>query len=133
MDEEEAVHAQPVASTSKLPSAAEAPGTAGPSKSSLKKAARQARFEATKQHRRQAEEERKKARDAQRRQDLKDGKLSVEEIEAMQAKRKAKEIKKRGGKSHVTDEDCWQGGVIMDLGFDDLMLESVSLQTDNDA
>ncbi len=117
---------QPVASTSTAEPTLPPPG---PSKTSLKKAAKKAERDATKLDRRRAERERKRAREAQRKQDIKEGKLTAEELEIFSGRKKLKNLRNESRKkgSLVSDVKCWKGGLIVDCGFDELMSENVSL------
>lgn len=99
------------------------------SKNAIKKAAKQARIEAEKSSRRAYEKEKAKARKAAQKAEFESGQMTPEQVEAYELKRKERNeklrAKQKGGK--VKDEEAWKGGIVIDLGFDELMTEAVSL------
>lgn len=100
------------------------------SKNALRRARRAEYLAATKMDRRQAEKERKRARHAQAMEDYRSGNLTPEERAEIERKKAAKLLKQqsraRGGMTGIKSlDEGWKGGVIVDLGFDELMTEQV--------
>ncbi|OCF32896.1 tRNA (guanine-N(1)-)-methyltransferase [Kwoniella heveanensis BCC8398] len=97
----------------------------GMSKSAMKRAARQARLEALKPIKRAAEKERRKARAAQLAEGYANGTLSEADREIFE-RRKQTEKERRVAKrkiEHGEQGSDWRGGIVVDLGFDELMNE----------
>jgi hypothetical protein len=118
----------PEASTSSNPDVID-PNAPNPlSKNAMKKAAKLARMEAQKPNRRAQEKEKAKARKASQKADYEAGKMTAEEaaeyLERVRDRTDKLNAKQRGGR--VKDKDAWRGGLIIDLGFDDLMNQGVS-------
>ncbi|RSH92661.1 tRNA (guanine(9)-N(1))-methyltransferase [Saitozyma podzolica] len=96
------------------------------SKSAMKKAARKARMEELKPIRRQAEKERRRERAVQLAEGYAAGTLTPEEralVETRRAKERERRESKRKGPEKGVDQEAWKGGVIIDLGFDELMTD----------
>ncbi|KAK8865705.1 hypothetical protein IAR55_000850 [Kwoniella newhampshirensis] len=97
----------------------------GMSKSAVKRAAKQARMEALKPMKRAAEKERRKIRTAQLAKGYAEGTLSEAEREIVERRKrleKQRKVAKRKAE-HGEEGNGWGGGVVVDLGFDDLMNE----------
>jgi hypothetical protein len=123
---------QPEASTSAVNESGEAEDPDAPpkmSKNAAKKAARMAKADAAKGARRAAEKLRAKEKKYAQQAEFNEGKMTAEEAAEYEIKKKEKAAKMRlrqkGEK--VKDEDTWQGGIVIDLAFDHLMVEPVSL------
>ena len=119
---------EPEASTSANPGILD-PNAPNPlSKNAMKKAAKLARMEAQKPNRRAQEKDKAKARKASQKADYEAGKMTPEEaaeyLERVRDRTDKLNAKQRGGR--VKDKDAWRGGLIVDLGFDDLMNQGVS-------
>ncbi|OCF75178.1 hypothetical protein I204_04029 [Kwoniella mangroviensis CBS 8886] len=103
----------------------------GMSKNAMKRAAKQAKMEAMKPLKRAAEKARRKERAAELSKGYKDGTLSEKDKEIYEKRKKLEkdrkaEKKKFRDKDHEGDDvqgECWNGGVVIDLGFDELMNE----------
>lgn len=122
----------PVSGTdSKVKCAADEDETEAPkmSKNAMKREAKRARWEATKLDRRQAEKDRRRDKRAADKAEFDSGTMTPEEKEAYEQRRQHRQQKNKarlkGGLAK--EEDAWKGGIIIDLGFDELMLEGVSL------
>lgn len=123
----------PLASTSALPS-----GDAPPlSKNQLRKLRKQAEYEASKVERRAAERDRKRAKRAKEVAELKAGTLPPERLEQLERKKQEKRLKDQaraqGMLADLSDPNAgWKGGLVIDLAFDELMNEQVSLAGNRD-
>ncbi|WVQ97063.1 hypothetical protein IAU59_004173 [Kwoniella sp. CBS 9459] len=97
----------------------------GMSKSAMKRAARQARLEALKPIKRAAEKERRKARSAQLSEGYANGTLSEADKEIFERRKKLEKDRRVAKRKIETgdQEGDWRGGVVVDLGFDELMNE----------
>lgn len=92
------------------------------SKKAQKKAAKVARYVAEKSARRAHEKQVKKEKKAALSAKRDAGELGPEELE-LDAERKR--IKKQMRKSISKGSEVWKGKIVIDLGFDDLMIEKV--------
>ncbi|WWD18116.1 hypothetical protein CI109_102565 [Kwoniella shandongensis] len=95
------------------------------SKNAMKRAAKQARMEAVKPLKRAAEKERRKIRTAQLAKGYAEGTLTEEEREIVERRKRLEKQRKvaRRKAEHGEEGDGWGGGVVVDLGFDELMNE----------
>jgi len=84
----------------------------------------QARMMAVRPEKRAAERARKRERDAQRKEGYAAGTLTAEEMEVYEKRKAMKKARTDDGKK--AKKDVWKGGVIIDLGFDDMMRDPVS-------
>lgn len=78
--------------------------------------------------RRQAEKERRRERAVQLAEGYAAGTLTPEEralVESRRAKERERRESKRKGPEKGVDQEAWKGGVIIDLGFDELMTDQV--------
>lgn len=78
--------------------------------------------------RRQAEKERRRERAVQLAEGYAAGTLNAEEkalVESRRAKERERRVSKRKGPEKGVDQEAWKGGVIIDLGFDELMTDQV--------
>ncbi|WVF70694.1 hypothetical protein IAT40_005487 [Kwoniella sp. CBS 6097] len=97
----------------------------GMSKSAMKRAARQARLEALKPMKRAAEKERRKARLTQLSEGYANGTLSEADKEIFERRKRTEKERKVAKRKidHGEQDGDWRGGVVVDLGFDELMNE----------
>ncbi|WVQ85487.1 hypothetical protein IAT38_007652 [Cryptococcus sp. DSM 104549] len=96
------------------------------SKSAMKRAAKKARMAEVKPLKRAAEKERRRIRHAQLSEGYAAGTLSAEDKDIYERRRrveKERRIASKAFKSGEQSED-WKGGVVIDLGFDELMSEN---------
>ena len=80
---------------------------------------------ASRPEKRAAERARKRERDAERKEGYAAGTLSAQEVEVFEKRKALKKARIDDAKG--TRKDVWKGGVIIDLGFDDMMRDPVSL------
>ncbi|WVQ65104.1 uncharacterized protein L199_003276 [Kwoniella botswanensis] len=134
MDEESMMNASSEGNVLAGPSSLGGPSIERPegmSKNAMKRAAKQAKMEAMKPLKRAAEKARRKERAAELSKGYKEGTLSEKDKEIYEKRKKLEkdrkaEKKKFRDKDHEGDYDsgeCWNGGVVIDLGFDELMNE----------
>ncbi|TYJ55914.1 hypothetical protein B9479_003437 [Cryptococcus floricola] len=121
IDEEAAMNVGP----STTPTTAGDKSAAGLSKKAQKRAAKQAKMETLKPLKRAAEKERRRVRNAELHEGYAAGTLSEADKAIVerrrQIERERKEAKKRLDKGEQGDD--WKGGVVVDLGFDELMAD----------
>ncbi|KAK4686939.1 tRNA (guanine9-N1)-methyltransferase, partial [Tremellales sp. Uapishka_1] len=116
------------ASTSVLPPLAG--GEVALSKNAMKRAAKQAKMDALKPVRRQAERLRRQQKHGERREAYAAGTMTPEEKEAFERARDLKRTRqsnKKKTEAHdgvmVGQQGVWKGGVVIDLDFDELMTD----------
>jgi hypothetical protein len=84
----------------------------------------QERMLAGRPEKRAAERARKRERDAQRKEGYAAGTLTAEELDVYEKRKAMKKARTDDGKK--AKKEVWKGGVIIDLGFDDMMRDPVS-------
>ncbi|GMK60034.1 hypothetical protein CspeluHIS016_0902510 [Cutaneotrichosporon spelunceum] len=103
-----------------------APSTATPaapvlSKNQQKKAAKRARAQEHKLEKRALERTRRRERQAELSKGMRDGTLTAAEREIVEKSRQLKRARRAATKG--TEENVWPGAIVIDLGFDNLMLD----------
>ncbi|ADV21227.1 tRNA (guanine(9)-N1)-methyltransferase [Cryptococcus gattii E566] len=124
IDEESYLNAGPSA-PSEISQGGEGDRLQGMSKKAMKRAAKQARLEEIKPLKRAAERERRRQRTAQLAEGYAAGTLNEADKELVERRRRVererKEAQRRVESGDQTND--WLGGVVIDLGFDDLMTD----------
>ncbi|UOH79986.1 tRNA (guanine(9)-N1)-methyltransferase [Cryptococcus neoformans] len=124
IDEESYLNAGPSAPP-KVPQGGEGDQLQGMSKKAMKRAAKQARLEQIKPLKRAAERERRRQRTAQLAEGYAAGTLSEVDKELVERRRRVEKERKEAQRRIESGDQAndWLGGVVIDLGFDDLMTD----------
>ncbi|CAK9782150.1 hypothetical protein CC85DRAFT_312434 [Cutaneotrichosporon oleaginosum] len=91
------------------------------SKNQQKKAAKRARAQEHKLEKRAQERARRRERQAELSKGLREGTLTTAELEQVEKSRELKRARKAASKGK--EENVWPGAIVIDLGFDSLMLD----------
>ncbi|KIR43333.1 tRNA (guanine(9)-N1)-methyltransferase [Cryptococcus deuterogattii 99/473] len=124
IDEESYLNAGPSA-LSEISQGGEGDRLQGMSKKAMKRAAKQARLEEIKPLKRAAERERRRQRTAQLAEGYAAGTLSEADKELVERRRRVERERKEAQRRVESGDQAndWLGGVVIDLGFDDLMTD----------
>ncbi|KAL0252814.1 tRNA (guanine(9)-N1)-methyltransferase [Cryptococcus tetragattii IND107] len=124
IDEESYLNAGPSA-PSEISQGGEGDKLQGMSKKAMKRAAKQARLEEIKPLKRAAERERRRQRTAQLAEGYAAGTLNEADKELVERRRRVERERKEAQRRVESGDQAndWLGGVVIDLGFDDLMTD----------
>ncbi|KAE8540109.1 tRNA (guanine(9)-N1)-methyltransferase [Cryptococcus gattii VGV] len=124
IDEESYLNAGPSA-PSEISHGGEGDRLQGMSKKAMKRAAKQARLEEIKPLKRAAERERRRQRTAQLAEGYAAGTLNEADRELVERRRRVERERKEAQRRVESGDQAndWLGGVVIDLGFDDLMTD----------